>query len=787
MNPFSKSARASLALAAIASLLAGCSGGGSQSTMPKAPVVASGPATVASGQNLVRGTLTLDMKQLENVLRSKQTIPGTATTATVFVAQAPANAGGAQYFPVASCVALPAPGVGPATIPFAAPVGYDWVVVAVSTGACAAATTLPAPVVTAFTNASNNSGTWSLPTSGPVTVANLSTVQVAGTEGTGTWLTVQSAGIPGNPFTVNPGGGIAAGPINLGYSLSTPQTLTGASLSTSTPGVTAFEMDAAGVYGLPFNFSVNSPSGAVPASGASCNPVTNAGACNNFDQPVTVRVKDTSVNAAGTATAGVLTLWLVSSTGATLGGPTATALGAAGCSGTQACATITIGSALPPGASFVVTYTGANQDVFQQATATISYAGGTLASFPITNQTQVVTLAQQGANKVLPAGNPSAAVNPVGPLGITEAGDPTVAGGSVYVADGPNVWWSGGVAATPFTTNQITFNVADPAPAGTVLGAIADGGVYVGGTVFVADANCIACSNTKTGLYSRAANAAGLTNFTTPAGQSMFQATVLPPFSPGPIGIAYWTVAGGAPANGVLFVAANNSIYRIVINTATTATSVSLFAGTGIAGTIGAGNVNGPGLAAQFNFGTSKFVPMALNYNPNGGAVAPTALYVLDTGNGAVRAISLSGSNAVTTLIAASAGHGLTYDSGNGLLYITNNNNTVAAINPTTGTAAGFAGQINVAGSGNGLGIAAYPVQFNAGNAVSAAAGGPPPAGSTFSGLGLTANSNAAAQNAVGVASFLATFSNPVGIVYDPNKAFFYVVDNTTAAIRTLY
>ncbi|MBV8600001.1 MAG: hypothetical protein JO359_00405, partial [Candidatus Eremiobacteraeota bacterium] len=265
------------------------------------------------------------------------------------------------------------------------------------------------------------------------------------------------------------------------------------------------------------------------------------------------------------------------------------------------------------------------------------------------------------------------------------------------------------------------------------------------------------------------------------------QATVLPPFPPGPIGIAYWTVAGGAPANGVLFVAANNSIYRIVLNTATTATSVSLFAGTGIAGVLGQGNVNGTGISSQLNFGTSKFVPMVLDYDFNNAAPPAPAknLYFCDTGNGLLKKISLSGSNTVSTVVSASRCAGLAYDVNNGMLYLTNSDNTIAQVNPTTGTASPFAGSSGVSGGSNGLGQVAYPVQFNVGNAMTSSAGGalaPQFAGGCCGFVG--ANSNAAAQAAAGVSSFVARFNNPIGITYDTFKKYFYSVDNGSAAVR---
>ncbi|MBV8600864.1 MAG: hypothetical protein JO359_04785, partial [Candidatus Eremiobacteraeota bacterium] len=519
--------------------------------MSKAVSPGSGAApAAATGQSLVTRN-TLDISKIV------KTIPATATSVTVFVIQSPLSALGSQYFPVATCVSVPVPGsgLGPTAIPFAAPVGIDYVVVAASTGPCAQASgaspamTLPAIVNTALQTAIAN-GAYAL--TGSITTATLPTVPVAGTIGTGTWLTLQ-AGIAGNPFTVSPGGAIAVGPVNLGYQVGTTQTITGASLSSTTPGITSFQMDVAGTYGLPFSFVLTGPNGTVPASGASCNPITSVGACNNLDVPVTVAVKNTS-----TRLFPVLSLALVNPTG---GAPLANnpmLLGGPGCSAVQLCASIVLGSNLAAGQQFVVLYNGLNQEFFQSATVTVTYNGSTLASFPVTTQPQVQTLAQQGATTLLPAGNPSAAVNPLGPMGLTIASIPSVIG-SVYVADGPNVNVSTSGGATPFTTNQITFMpVGTDTHAGSVFTAIVQFGVYGGGgSVYVADELCSGCSGTATGVWVRGNSVAGLSNLTTPSGQSMFQSTVLPPFPPGPIGLTFWRFGFGAPANGVLFVAAN--------------------------------------------------------------------------------------------------------------------------------------------------------------------------------------------------------------------------------------
>ncbi|MBV8600004.1 MAG: hypothetical protein JO359_00420 [Candidatus Eremiobacteraeota bacterium] len=794
-----KAASASLALAAMAALLAGCSGGGTQSVMPKSASPGSGPAPVsATGQSLiVKNTLDLH----------KMTIPATATTVTVFVIQSPASALAPQYFPVATCVNIPVPGsgVGPAAIPFAAPVGIDYVVIASSTGPCTQATsstTLPAAVNTAVQTAIANGG---FALNGSITAATLPTTTVAGTIGTGTWLTLQGNGIAGNPFTVNPGGGIATGAQVLGYPLTVPQSITGASLSTSTPNITTFEMDAAGVYGLPFNITVNGAGGATPASGASCNPITGAGACNNFDVPVTV----TLTNASSGAASGTVSLALVTSTGAVLAN-TAANLGAFGCAPTVACAAITIGSALPAGATFVVLYNGAGQDVFQKATVTATYNGSTLATLTVTNQPQVQTIVTAGAGGTPPGGGF------VGPLGL-DLGFGTAAQSVAYIANnGPNLAFPGGCPAngggcvvadsalTPFGANTATVTASNsPAVAGTLFSSVATNHVAAS-NIWAADANCINCSGAAGGAYAFYTLANGFAAAAVPAVvgtaatvQPPFQATVLPPFKPGVVGMVFVppAIAGVSDAatcqpagcgSGVIFFAANNSIYRAELSAVNTVSYYRLIAGTGTAGALGQGNVDSTsGIGAKFNFGTANFVGMTADFNTANTTVAN--LYVVDVGNGTVRKVSLTGTNGTATVISAAAARGITYDTRSKLLYVTNSDNTVAAVT-TAGVASPFAGAAGVAGTSNGLGQVAYPVQFNAGNAVAAAAGGPPAAGTTFSGLGLGPNSNAAAQLAAGVGSYVGRFNSPFGIAYDvATNAYFWVVDNATPALRVVF
>ena len=166
---------------------------------------------------------------------------------------------------------------------------------------------------------------------------------------------------------------------------------------------------------------------------------------------------------------------------------------------------------------------------------------------------------------------------------------------------------------------------------------------------------------------------------------------------------------------------------------------------------------------------------MAMDYDPNLGAPGPpTTLYFCDTGNGVIRAASLTGNNVVSTLIAAPSCQGLAYDGMLRQLIVTNANNTIALVNPTTGTAQGFAGQINVAGTANGQGIVAYPLQFQPGNAVSSGGAAATP----FNGLGLTPNT--------GVNNTAATFSNPMGIWWDNGINGYWLVDNATAQVRVL-
>ncbi|MBV8603009.1 MAG: hypothetical protein JO359_15715 [Candidatus Eremiobacteraeota bacterium] len=762
----------------------GCAGG--SQTLGSMNGQSTAPPVVAGGQNLIRATLGI------------KTIPPGATTITVYVVQTSSGPNVPQFFPVATCVSLTAPGVGPSNVPFAVPVGIDWIVVAASSGTCAAATTLPGTVVTAVQTAISN-GAFALPTSGAVTAATLPTVQVAGTAATGTVSTIRSAGIAGNPFTLNPGGAVALGPVALGYPLASTQTLVGASLSTVTAGLTSFEMDAGGNYALPFYITFNGTagSGPIPPSASSCNPVTGAGGgCNAFDANINVRLKDTSITASGGAAPGFLGVSLVSSTGVVLGA-VFTTLGSAGCSATQACANLPLVAVPPTGSMMVVQYAGLTQDFFQTASVTVTANGATLASFNVTNQTQVATIVTAGSGGTPPG---AGVIGPLGvewiapfALGVTETADNTgTATGGRIVQN---------TLLAPFAGNTSTVG-ASAAVANTLFGAVAGDKVSIGPFYF-ADANCVGCSAAPGGAYGFYSLNVGFPPATVPsavttagAASPPFQSTVLPPFKTGPVGLAFLPagIAGVSDAatcqvagcaSGVLYFAANNSIYRAELSAATTVAYYALVAGTGQAGAAGQGQVYSNGLASKFNFGTVPFLGMTTDRTNAAPGVA-TNLYFVDAGNGAIVKVALAPPNAVTMVTPAAKAVGLTYDVNNGQLYASNSDATITAISPATGAVTTYAGLSGSPGRSDGLGLKPYPLQFNANNAVSQAGGGAPPAGTPFGALGLTANTNAAAQAAAGVNAFVGRFNNPQGISYEPT-GYLWVVDNATPALRVLF
>lgn len=821
MNDFKKIGSGMLALLATSILLAGCTGGAHSAIPSSGSAVAgsSSSGTPAGATPSTSGGSTITL----NNARQIQQLTG-AQSVTAYVISGGNNS--LVYYPVANCVNLPAAGTTgvTTTLQVPAPVGIDYVVLAASSGPCsttASSNGLPAQVISAVQNASK--------TFTPPSNLTSSTLPVLGSVGTGPVTFTQTSGWT-NPATVTAGGAaIPAGTsVALGYSVGVSSTLaaSSASLSTTTSGLTTFEMDTSPMA-LQVNFTLqNSGASPLPNSVGNSNPPTTA---NVTDTPVTVTLVDSSTN----AKAGNFAIGLLASNGTVLVGPsndTFTITGGATCPSTAAstaqCATFQLGTVnnslgnsatsgypgVPPaGAVFFVSYKGTSQDQVNGSPAavlTFSYQNQTVGTFNISAQTQVVT--------ITPASNPfsaSASGNLGAPLQVALSGVPATAGATasngLVAAQGTNFYTSNGANATAFSTNTATWNAHTSAAAGTVLAAVA-GGENTANTassniMFAADPNCSGgCTTTNSGIWTTTvANIAAGTaasQVTVATGQVSLNNNVGGGYAAGPIGLAFYSAGSANPppspgsTNGSLLVAVNNSVYRLDCGSATcTGSNTTILAGPGVAGGgTSQGCADGPGLTATFSFGTSKFVPMAINEdadlknNNTSTAAAGNVLYVWDPGCAEIR--TLTGLNG-TTAGSATVSHlpvtglsnvtGLSYDSANKLLYVSSGQQ-ILAVSSTGTTATTFAGQ-TTPGTSNGLGLQAYPLQFNSGNVTTGTAGTSTTNGTVstlYSGnispsgaSGLLANTNAETQAGTlgGISSYIATMSTPSGIVYDPN------------------
>lgn len=529
-------------------------------------------------------------------------------------------------------------------------------------------------------------------------------------------------------------------PVSLGVAFDQSTASFAASLSNAAPNITAFEMDGPNaVMALPATLSLKDVFGN--------SLVSPDGSGNNvlLGTPITIKLTDTSLNAQG----GTLRLAYVAANGSLLAGPTATI-------GNPPAASLTLSVAPPLGSKIVVLYSGATQSTFQSAMLVATYANTTLATIPIANQPVVSTL--------------PFVYNVPAPVGIAVLPASTIAvgGGPQVIANGAGAALGAGSTAVPAANFTALALAAPGTPAKPVL--------------YVADASCVNCTASSGGIFAFVAAGASLTasdiNGITPTAVTFPNNPLLNSVgngvAVGPIGlVALAPAQGGAAGFGSLLVAANNSIYRIDLTGSTaSANSVRLIAGSGQAGAGGASYVDvATGTMARFNFGTAKFVGMATD-------PAGRTLYLADPSNFAVRAISLSGANAVTTIAQLpQAPVGLAIDGSSGVPYVTAANGNLYAL--TGGTATLFAGQGTTnRGSIDGFGTASYPVQFLAGNAASAPSGGT--AGAAFSMLGLSVNTNAN----VGGNPPLATFATPMGIAWDPITSYFYVVDSGSQTVR---
>lgn len=833
-----KSVSAGLALVAVSGLLAGC-GGGSGSSIPKAPAVPQNfTAPTFHGPG---GTLTITLppnwRSGSSSVRGKSTIDASANSVTAYVVSQNVAANGVQYYPTAACVNLPTTGTIPVpalNVPMAN--ARDMVFIASSTGTCATTTSstrLPFSVANLVANFAANSGgafnpgqaagqaaqgasfyyTASNPPSANYT-GFLASQPVVGQAGTGTVVTELTANLNGVQNFVDYSGQAVAITATLGYPV-VSATITNGSLSTQTAGITTFEMDSliSGSMGLPFQVNINGLNGVLNST---------AGSTVNLEQSATLVLKDNS----SVITAGTLGIAWVNANG--------TIVNSASTDG-NGNASLTINNAPLATDRFVILYRGQTQDVFQSGTVGITLGGVVQAGqgFTVRNQSQVVSMNPRNPGVVTTL--------PTNALSIAVSGDPrkSTAGNNFFVTVPTAVTSTAqalyqlpiysGNQATPFTTN--TYSLNGPLYT-TMAGQGGASGNYTGaiftaitptanGAAFAVDAACAGCSATNSGIwYINPGITPQGTRLLVPSGSSLFQSTVAPPYSQGPIGIVWAPPATTPPnpapagtAGGTLYVYANNSIYSIGLtytggtpSTPTTASQPTLVAGTGTAGPTGQGSTDSSsGLTARFNQGTNNYAPLTVDAAVG---TAPSNIFVVDPGTGAIRKVSLASGNATSTLITnggTAFSGALTYDTVNKLIYLAASDNRIYYFSPSTAATTLSAMQTSVnSGSSNtalantglfaniagttgttdGLALTAYPLQFALGNSVTGSAAGT--VATQYSLLGLVANSNINAQNTAGVATYLAGFNKPTGISYDPNTGFFYELDNGSATIRVL-
>ncbi|MBV8602366.1 MAG: hypothetical protein JO359_12455, partial [Candidatus Eremiobacteraeota bacterium] len=512
--------------------------------------------------------------------------------------------GNPAFSPASGCTNV-VPGIATYTVQVNAPIGTDTFTIAAYDGPC-----------TSSSGGSTGSGNL-LDTIAPIT----GTVTAAAAN------------------TLNPAGVAPAQPCPVSCTIVIAQVINNAasaasvsaSLSTMTPNLTTFEFDPGVTMAMPVTYAVIDNGGRTLTS-----PDAN-GQTVALLQPITVTLTDTSLG----ATPQTLGVALVDGAGGIYcpSAPqpgSATVTFASGstptCPGNKTTAgTVFFGSANPTvnfqlavapraGDRIVVVYNGATQSQFSSGTLSMTF-GASNATIALGGQSQVQT---QFAG-------------PASPVGIAVA----PAGSIEFVTAGTKIYAQAAGTALGAGTNAL---------AGTNLTGIA----YMNAAApvtYAVDPNCAGCDNTHVGIYQTGATP-GTVNGTTPtqlttAGAlttSGFVFPILPPFQKGPIAVAALTPAqGGAATFGSLIVAANNSVYRLDLASATTISAITLVAGTGVPGVIGQGSQdNANGLQASFNFGTFAFAGFALDANAQN-------LFLADPGNNALRRIAVSGTNAVTT------------------------------------------------------------------------------------------------------------------------------------------
>lgn len=580
---------------------------------------------------------------------------------------------------------------------------------------------------------------------------------------------------PGAANILNPNGVAPAQPcsgsctMTIGAIFNFLNSVFAASLSAVTPGLTTFVMDPGVTMAMPVNFTLKGNAGTpLTSPDANGNPVP-------LLQPVTITLTDTSpkavpqtiglalVNAAGYVYCPQIngaSVQFAASASPTCPQNRTTAGTIA--FGTGVGVQVTFATAPRATDQLVVVYNGASQSFFQSASL-VATAGPTLGTIPIGAQPRVSSF-----GSVLPAGSTGVAFGPGGALQLITAGN------QVYTFTAPGAV---GAGSTPVTGANFT--------GVTVVNAVA-------ASSYAVDANCVACDSTHLGIY-QLGTTSGTVN-----GQAPAQLTTVTGVSAaalnqsGPIGIVGLSPGqGGAASYGSLIVAANNSLYRLDLASVNTVAAITLLAGSATAGSTGRGFAdNAAGTSARLNFGTATFAGLALS-------AVGSAVVFADPGNSALRQMSLAPGNAVVTLATYSAAPaGVAVDPTSGVIITTHPTVYVLdSVASTGGSTSLFAGQPGQAGTQDGLGIQAYPLQFNPGNSAGGP-NGPALPGQAYAGLyepaGLTPigpNSAQAAQATAGLSVFLARFSGPQGVAVDPSatpNARFSVVDQNSRVLRSV-
>jgi len=198
------------------------------------------------------------------------------------------------------------------------------------------------------------------------------------------------------------------------------------------------------------------------------------------------------------------------------------------------------------------------------------------------------------------------------------------------------------------------------------------------------------------------------------------------------------------------------------------------------------GNSDGVGANASFNN------PLGICYDS-----ANNTLYVADSGNSAIRAVPTNGTS-TSTLVSPATGaltwpEGMAYSGGN--LYVVDSGNcTVLQVTVLGGAVTVIAGQVGVKGDVDGTGSAA---SFDWPEGVTVDASGNLYVADTLNstirqvvigtGAVMTLAGRGGTTGSANGAGNVATFNNPMRLVFDPGSSNLYVADTYNETIRQIH